>query len=77
MTRVTLYTTSNSEWGNKTKEFLHENDVRFEEVDLLKHPGRVKELEEKTGKREVPVIDVDGVFVVGFEPEQIARLLKI
>ena len=77
MTRVVVYTAPNSEWCEKVKQFLKENDIRFDEVDLSKEPERIGELEQKSGQRGVPVIDVDGVIVVGFDEEKLIKALRL
>ena len=77
MVRVILYSAYNSKFCQDAKKFLTENEVRFDEVDLVRNPNRIKEIEERTGQRGVPVIDVDGIMIVGFDEEKLIEVLKL
>ena len=77
MTRVTFYGADKSEWSVKARDFLKENGVRFDEIDLVKNPDRIKEMEDKTGQRGVPVIDIDGVIIVGFDEQKLIHALHL
>jgi glutaredoxin 3 len=59
------------------KEFLKENNIEFEEIDVSQNEKLKDELIKKTGKIEVPVLDINGQIVVGFDKEKICKLLKI
>lgn len=74
---VKLYITSLCPYCFTLKEFLKENDVEFEEIDVSQNDKLKEELIKKTGKMEVPVLEVDGQIIVGFDKEKISKLLKI
>ena len=59
------------------KEFLKMNNIEFEEIDVSKDEKAKEELVKKTGRMEVPVIEIEGEIVVGFDKEKICKLLKI
>jgi glutaredoxin-like YruB-family protein len=59
------------------KNFLKERDVEFEEFDVSQDEKARNEMVKKTGQLGVPVIDIDGEFIVGFDKEKISKLLKI
>jgi len=59
------------------KEFLKMNNIEFEEIDVSKDEKAKEELVKKTGRMEVPVIEIDGEIVVGFDKEKICKLLKL
>jgi len=59
------------------KEFLKENNIEFEEIDVSQDEKLKDELIKKTGKIEVPVLEIDDQLVVGFDKEKICQLLKI
>jgi glutaredoxin len=59
------------------KEFLKDNNVSFEEVNVQENKEAAKEMIEKTGQVGVPVIEIDGETVIGFNREQIKKLLKL
>ena len=59
------------------KEFLKMNNIEFEEIDVSKDEKAKEELVKKTGRMEVPVIEIEGEIVVGFDKEKICKLLKL
>ena len=58
-------------------EFLKEKGIKFEEIDVSKDKKAKEELIKKSGKMEVPVIEIDDQIVVGFDKDKIVKLLKI
>ncbi len=77
MTKVTVYGTPTCPWCDKVKDFLKENKVEFEYVDVGADQEKAKEMVEKSGQMGVPVIDVDGTMVVGFDVDKLKELLKL
>jgi len=59
------------------KEFLKQHDIEFEDIDVSKDENALKEMIEKSGQMGVPVIEIDGEIVVGFDKEKIVKLLNI
>jgi len=59
------------------KEFLKQNDIEFEDIDVSKDENALKEMVEKSGQMGVPVVEIDGEIVVGFDKEKISELLKL
>jgi len=59
------------------KEFLKDNKIEFEDVDVASDDKAREEMVEKSGQMGVPVIDINGEFIVGFEKEKISKLLEI
>jgi len=59
------------------KAFLKEHNVPYQEKDVLADLDARKEMVEKSGQLGVPVIDVDGKIMVGFERNELARLAGI
>tara|TARA_B100000745_G_scaffold297711_1_gene245042 strand:- start:7791 stop:7982 length:192 start_codon:yes stop_codon:yes gene_type:complete len=60
-----------------TKEFLDENNVKYEAVDVTQDETARNEMIEKSGQMGVPVIDIDGQVLVGFNKEKLAELAGI
>jgi glutaredoxin len=56
---------------------LEEKGIEFEAVDVSSDLEAQKEMIEKTQQATVPVMDIDGEFVVGFDRKKICELLKI
>jgi glutaredoxin len=59
------------------KEFLKENNVTFENIDVLANVEARKEMIDKSGQLGVPVIQIDNDIIIGFQKEKIATLLGI
>ena len=75
--KVRLFLTPACPYCFTLKEFLKANNIKFEEIDVSKDEKAKEELIKKSGKMEVPVIEIDGQIVVGFDKEKIVKLLKI
>ncbi len=74
---VKVYSTPSCPYCETLKQFLKEKGVEFEEVDVSQDKEALKEMVEKTGQMGVPVVDIDGKAVVGFNKEKILELLGI
>ena len=59
------------------KKFLGEHNIEFEDVDVSQNEEAAKEIIEKSGQMRVPVIEINGEIVVGFDKEKISTLLNI
>ncbi len=59
------------------KQFLNDNNIEFEDLDVSEDEEARKEMVEKTRQMGVPVIEIDGQFVVGFDKKKISELLGI
>lgn len=75
--RVIVYTTETCPWCTKVKDFLKENKVKFTEKDVGSDINAAKEMINKSCQQGVPVIDINGKIVIGFNEEKIKELLKI
>jgi glutaredoxin-like YruB-family protein len=77
MVKVKIYTTPNCPYCKALKKFLEENKVFFEELDVSKDPKAVTELIFKSNQAGVPVIEVNGKIIVGFNRDAIIKALFI
>jgi glutaredoxin-like YruB-family protein len=59
------------------KEFLKDNKIEFEDVDVAGNDAAREEMIEKSGQMGVPVVDINGEFIVGFDKARISKLLGI
>jgi glutaredoxin-like YruB-family protein len=74
---VKIYTTSMCSYCKMAKDFLKEYKVKFEEINLENNQKAVDEMIEKSGQTGVPVLDINGKIVVGFDIEEIKKALKL
>ncbi len=74
---VKVYTTPVCPYCFTLKDFLKQHKVEFEEIDVSRDEKAAKDLIEKSGQMGVPVLEIDGQIVVGFDKEKISELLNI
>ncbi len=74
---VTVYTTPTCTYCVLVKQFLKENKVPFREIDVMKDQQAMGEMLRKSGQLGVPVIDVNGQILVGFNREALKRALHM
>jgi glutaredoxin len=58
------------------KEYLKERNVEYEECDVSKDETAQKEMFAKSHQMGVPVIDVDGTIIIGFNRGEIDKALN-
>jgi glutaredoxin len=74
--RVILYGTSWCPWCRKTRALLEELGVAYADKDIETSPEAAREYREKAGAGAgVPVLDIGGTIVQGYDPEQIRKLV--
>ena len=76
MKRVTVYSTQTCPYCRMVKEYLEEKKVPFETIDVGSSKEAALEMREKTGQMGVPVVDIEGTIIVGFDKERIAKALE-
>ena len=59
------------------KSFLKQHNIEFEAIDVSEDEKARDEMIEKSGQMGVPVIEIDGEIIVGFDKEKICKILKI
>ncbi len=74
---VKVYSTPTCPWCKKVKAFLKENNVKFTDVDVSSDEKASAEMIKKSGQMGVPVIDVNGTILVGFDEAKLKEALKI
>ena len=72
---ITVYSTQTCPWCYKAKEFLKEKGVSYKDVDVGADQEAANEMVEKSGQMGVPVIDIDGKIIVGFDKEELEKVL--
>lgn len=77
MPKIKIYTAPGCPYCVALKEFLKEKKFEFEEVDVTKNELAAEEMIKKSGQTGVPVLEIDGQIVIGFDREKISQLLKL
>lgn len=75
--KVKVYSTPTCPYCIKVKQFLKSNNIEFEDIDVSTDQKAVEEMTQKSGQMGVPVLDIDGEIIVGFDKEKISRVLGI
>lgn len=77
MSKVTIYTTPSCAYCKMTKTFFKENKVEYQEKDVSTDAAARDEMIAKSNQMGVPVIDIDGQILIGFDKEGLSQLLNI
>jgi len=77
MKTVSIYSSPTCHFCHLAKDFFTANNIQFTDHDVATDPNAIKEAVTKSGQMGVPVIDIDGNIVVGFNEPELKRLLEI
>jgi glutaredoxin-like YruB-family protein len=75
--KVKVYSTPTCPYCMRAKQFLKDNNIEFEDIDVSTDQERAQEMIQKSGQMGVPVLDIDGDIVVGFDKEAISKALNL
>lgn len=73
---VKVYSTPTCPWCVRAKDYLSKNNIAYQEIDVSKSREGAQDMVRKSGQRGVPVIDIDGNIIVGFDQARIDQLIK-
>lgn len=74
---VTVYSTTNCPYCMMLKSYLKDKNIPFEDIDVGSNPEAAKEMVRKSGHMGVPVVDIEGKIIIGFNKEAISQELGI
>ncbi|MDP3790049.1 MAG: glutaredoxin family protein [Candidatus Omnitrophota bacterium] len=74
---IKVYSTPTCPYCVRAKQFLKDNNIAFENIDVASDPAKAQEVMNKSGQMGVPVLDIDGEIIVGFDRDKIKELLGI
>lgn len=72
---IKLYSTPTCPWCSMTKKYFDTRNVQYEDIDVTKDRKAAEEMVAKSGQRGVPVIDIDGSIIIGFDKERVDSLI--
>ncbi|RME46571.1 MAG: NrdH-redoxin [Chloroflexi bacterium] len=75
--RVRLYSAPLCYTCRQAKEFLQQQGVAYQEIDISKDFAAARELVAKTGAQRVPVMEVGRQIILGFDRHQLIHLLDL
>jgi len=73
---VKVYTTPTCGWCKKLKEWLKKKNVSYQELNVIESDQARDELIDKSGQISVPVTDIDGEIIVGFNEAKFEEIIK-
>ena len=74
---VKVYTTNSCPWCVKAKTYLKSKDIAFEELNVQEDMDASQEMVNKSRQMGVPVLDIDGTVIVGFDKPAIDTALNL
>ena len=77
MKKVTVYSTPTCPCCKMIKAYFKEKKVAFNDIDVAADEEKAHEMIEKSGQMGVPVIDIDGKIIVGFDKEAVNQALGL
>ncbi|AYC28986.1 glutaredoxin family protein [Paenisporosarcina cavernae] len=73
---VTVYSTNTCPYCDMMKNFLKQQNISFTEVNVQQDPVAAQKLVETTGQMGVPQTNINGEWVLGFDPNRVLQLVK-
>ncbi len=74
---VKVYSTPTCPFCIRAKQFLKDNNISYENLDVSSNAALGEEMVKKSGQMGVPVLDIDGEIIVGFDKERIKKTLGL
>ncbi len=74
---IKVYSTPTCVYCKTLKAYLKEHNIEFEDIDVSKDKQALEKMIKNSGQMEVPVLDIDGEIIIGFDKEKIDKILKI
>ncbi len=72
---ITVYSTPTCPFCIKVKEFLKEKKVKYKEINVAEDRKALDEMVEKSGQMGVPVVEIDGKIIVGFDEKALEKAM--
>jgi glutaredoxin 3 len=73
---ISIYTTPSCGYCVKAKDYFRANKVPFSEFNVATDRRRADEMVKKSGQMGVPVIEINGKIIVGFNQPEIEKALR-
>jgi glutaredoxin-like YruB-family protein len=74
---VKIYSTPTCVYCKTLKGYFKKNAIEFEDIDISKDEKQLQKMIKDSGQMGVPVVDIDGEIIIGFDKEKVDKLLKI
>jgi glutaredoxin 3 len=74
---VTVYSTPTCPYCVMVKSYLKENKVEFTDVNVAEDKDKAQEMIDKSGQMGVPVLEINGKIIIGFDKTAIQKELSL
>ncbi len=75
--RVIVFSTPTCSFCNMAKKYFREKGIKFRDVDVSRDMAAARDMVRRSGQQGVPVIDIGGKIMVGFDRVRINKYLGI
>jgi glutaredoxin-like YruB-family protein len=75
--RVIVFSTPTCSYCNAVKKYFRQQKIKFRDVDISRDKVEARDMTRRSGQMGVPVLDIGGKIVVGFDRPRIDRLLGL
>jgi glutaredoxin-like YruB-family protein len=75
--RVIVFSTPTCSFCNMAKQYFRQKGVKFKDVDVSRDTAAARDMVRRSGQQGVPVIDIGGKIVVGFDRPKIDKYLSL
>ncbi|MCI7797004.1 MAG: glutathione S-transferase N-terminal domain-containing protein [Mollicutes bacterium] len=72
---IKIYSIDSCPYCLKAKNYLKSKNIPFKEINVSKNMGAKKEMISKSKQSGVPVLDINGTIIIGFDKPAIDRFL--
>lgn len=74
---ITIYSTPTCVYCKTLKEYLASRQITYKEIDVSENEKELEKMVAISGQMGVPVVEIDGNVVIGFDREKIDQILKL
>ena len=75
--KVRIYSTPTCPYCHKAKAYLDQKGITYEDIDVSVNSEKAKGMVNLSGQMSVPVLDIDGEIIVGFDREKIEKAIEL
>lgn len=77
MNKIRVFSTPSCPYCVTLKEFLKDRGFEYEDINVATDMKAREEMVQKSQQMGVPVVEIDGQIVIGFDRKKIVQLLNI
>lgn len=74
---IKIYSTPACTYCKMAKEFLTSHNVSYQDIDVSVDAAAREDMVEKSGQLGVPVFDIDGQIMVGYNQQLLSKVVGI